>query len=118
MDLPEDLFTTEFSIANEENTAINFDLIMDPITPEHTIEHTKPSTIERALEEVDKYLQKMEMDKKTQLTNQMYMIAINNWKIEYHWKQRVKYKLIAPNPEIKGDRIVLYVIHMIWKKMV
>ena len=54
MNLTEDLFAPEFSIPNVENTAINFDLIMEPITPEHT---EKPSTIERALEEVDKYLQ-------------------------------------------------------------
>ena len=54
MELPEDLFAPEFIRPNDENTSINLDLIMEPITPEQP---EKTSTIERTLAEVDKYLQ-------------------------------------------------------------
>ena len=55
MEFQEDLFAPEdeFRIPNDENTDINYDVIMEPITPEHP---EKISTIERALAEVDKYL--------------------------------------------------------------
>ena len=58
-ELPANLFANdgEFRIPNDENEDINFDLIMEPVTPEHP---EKINTLERALAEVDKYLQSLD----------------------------------------------------------
>ena len=46
------------------------------------------------------------------------MMAMNLCELEYHRKKRMKHRLMAPNPEIKGDQIVLYAKHMILKRIV
>ena len=102
-ELPPDLFAddTEIRIPNDENENINFDLIMEPITPERP--EKKVNTLEGALTEADKYIQSLENDGEENLDSEFEQEVLNGPNIHDCYKP-LKLKIpIEIETEVKPD---------------